>query len=232
MLDHTDTINRKPRRHPDNDNLHYHYGETYDDLPVMVDKGPFIHEYLSALKQTIDSAMDQYPRVLAFRADLRLPQGVDLPDYVYTNEVISRFFESFTKKIQHHQKRLGERGYSRGCKVKYVWARELGEERRPHYHLLIMLNRDAYYSVGRLGSGRVNMISRMEESWAGALGLSVDQVKGLVHIPHNAEYRVDRYVRGGDMDELAKLFHRASYLCKAPTKAYGDRQRGLGTSRG
>ena len=76
------------------------------------------------------------------------------------------------------------------------------------------------------------MISRMEESWAGALGLPVDLVTGLVHIPKNAEYLIDRVKRQGKGDELDDLFYRSSYLCKKATKSYGDRQRGFGTSRG
>lgn len=223
---------QRRRRHPDNNNLHLHYDETFERLPVMWRMGPFIREYLSDTKTTIELAMDEYPRVLAFRVDLRLPQGIDLPDYAYTNQVISRFFESFSKKIQYHQKRVGERGYARGCKVRYVWSREVPQDRRPHYHVLILLNGDAYYTIGRLRSERVNMISRMEESWAGALGLSVEQVGGLVHIPENAEYRVDCKVRPGEVNELPELFYRASYLCKQATKSYGDRQRGFGTSRG
>ncbi|MGC3519793.1 YagK/YfjJ domain-containing protein, partial [Pseudomonas aeruginosa] len=116
--------------------------------------------------------------------------------------------------------------------VRYVWSREISQGRRPHYHVLIKLNRDAYYTVGRLGSERVNMISRMEESWASALGLSVDQVRGRVHIPENAEYRIDRKVRYGEVDELPEVFYRGSYLCKKATKSYGNRQRGFGASRG
>ncbi len=195
MLNDADTIQRYPLRHPTNTNLHLYYGDTFEGFPLMRDKGPFIREYLSDLKRVIELALAEYPRVLAFRVDLRLPQGIELPDYAYTNQVISRFFESFTRKIQYHQERVAERCYSRGCKVRYVWSREISQGRRPHYHVLIMLNRDAYYTVGRLGSERVNMISRMEESWASALGLSVDQVRGRVHIPENAEYRIDRKVR-------------------------------------
>ncbi|PAU63676.1 inovirus Gp2 family protein [Pseudomonas indica] len=228
-----DTSQRYRLRHPANTNLSQHYDKYFEGLPLMLSKGPFIREHLASLKRTIELAMDQYPRVLAFRVDLRLPQGIDLPDYAYTNQVISRFFESFTKKIQHHQEKVRERdGYARGCKVRYVWSREVGQRGKPHYHLLILLNRDAYYTVGRLSSERVNMISRMEASWAGALGISADQVKGLVEIPKNAEYLVNRHVRSDDIDELPKLFYRASYLCKTATKRYGDRQRGFDTSRG
>ncbi|MDH0894861.1 MULTISPECIES: inovirus Gp2 family protein [unclassified Pseudomonas] len=223
----------KPGRHPENNNLRLYYDDTYENLPVMVDKGPFIREYLSDLKRTIDAALSEYPRVLAFRVDLRLPQVIELPDYAYANQVISRFFESFTRKIRYDQDRVRKRNrYARGCNVRYVWAREIGESGRQHYHLLILLNRDAYYTVGRLCSERVNMIRRMEASWAGALGISDKQVRGLVHIPERAEYRVDRYVRHDEVDELPDLFYRASYLCKAATKSYGDRQRGFGSSRG
>lgn len=84
---------RSQLRHSDNTNLHLHDLPTYDGLPVMLAAGPFIREYLFRLKKTIDLAMDQHSRVLAFRVDLRLPLGIDLPDYAYTNEVISRFID-------------------------------------------------------------------------------------------------------------------------------------------
>ncbi|ENN3366811.1 inovirus Gp2 family protein [Pseudomonas aeruginosa] len=241
MLNDADTIQRYPRRHPANTNLHLYYEDTFEGFPLMRDKGPFIREYLSELKHTIELALAEYPRVLAFRVDLRLPQGIELPDYAYTNQAISRFFESFTRKIQYHQGRVGERGYARGCKVRYVWSREAGQGGKQHYHLLILLNRDAYYTVGRLGAERVNMIDRLQEAWASALGLSVWLVEGLVHIPDKATYRVDRKPRerkvaGSErkvlVNELPALLYRASYLCKVATKSYGDRQRGFGTSRG
>ncbi len=233
MFNNIDSTTRNPLRHPDNNNLSLHYGDTFEGLPLQIDKGPYIREYLSALKQTIELAMAEYPRMLAFRVDLRLPRGIELQDYANTNQVISRFFESFTKKIRYHQGKVRQRdGYARGCKVRYVWSREVGQEGKQHYHVLILLNGNAYYTVGRLRSERVSMISRIEDSWAGALGLSVDQVRGLVHIPENAEYRIDRYVRRDDVDELPALFHRASYLCKVATKSFGDRQHGFGISRG
>lgn len=220
-------------RHPKNTNLHLHHDATFDGLPVMFEKGPLIRQYLARLKRTIDQALDQYPRVLAFRVDLRLPRAIELPDYAYTNEVISDFIASFKAKIEHNRDKARERNqYAHDCKVRYVWAREIGERQRPHYHLLILLNRDAYFTLGRLRSERANNISRIEEAWASALGLSVDEVEGLVHIPDNAEYRIDRYVRRGDVDQFPVLFRRASYLCKAATKSYGDRHRGFGTSKG
>nr|WP_143484554.1 inovirus-type Gp2 protein [Pseudomonas aeruginosa] len=69
-----------------------------------------------------------------------------------------------------------------------------------------------------------------KSAWTGCP--SAHGIPRLVHIPERAEYRIDRYIRTGDHDALPELLHRVSYLCKAATKSYGDRQRGFGTSRG
>ena len=221
------------RRFSENRNLHLHVTDNFQGLPVMVEKGPFIQEYLEALNRTIACALDQYPRVIAFRVDLRLPRLMGIPDDALSNRVISRFLESFKAKIEHNRDKAREQNkYAHGCRVRYVWARERSEGGRQHYHLLILLNRDAYYTVGRLQPQRPNMITRMQEAWASALKCEIEQVRGLVHIPSNAEYRVDREVRPGNVDQLPELFHRASYLCKAATKRYGEGAHGFGFSRG
>lgn len=232
MFGDTHTARHYPLRHPDNTNLHLHYGDTFEGFPIQAKVGPFALEYLNALKHTIDLALAEYPRVLAFRVDLYVPKDIKLPDYAYTNKVISKFFDSFTSKIKYHQNRVAERGYSRGCKVRYVWSREIGQGGRLHYHLLILLNRDAYYKLGLLRSEKVNMFRRIEESWASALGVSVDQIRGLVNRPKNPEYFINRENRQDKADEMPEMFKRASYLCKKATKHYGDRQRSFDTSRG
>lgn len=221
------------RRFSENRNLRLYSADTFQGLPIMGEKGPFILGYLEALSRTINLALDQYPRVIAFRVDLRLPRFGGIPDDALSNRMISRFIESFKAKIEHDREKAREQHkYAHACRVRYVWAREVGWGGRPHYHLLILLNRDAYYTVGRLQSQRPNMISRMQEAWASALKCEVEQVQGLVEIPKNAEYRVDRNVRPGNVDQLPELFHRASYLCKAATKRYGDGAHGFGCSRG
>ncbi|GGM23620.1 hypothetical protein GCM10009425_38120 [Pseudomonas asuensis] len=48
-------------------------------------------------------------------------------------------------------------------------------------------------------------------------------IKWRVHIPKNAEYRVDREISRNEVDKLPKLFYRASYLCKKTIESYGDR---------
>ena len=87
-------------RHSDNTNLILHNDTTFQNWPIQEDKGPFIKQYLNRLQQTMQCALAQYPRVFAFRVDLRLPMGIQPPDYAYTNEVIERFIGSFKEGLK------------------------------------------------------------------------------------------------------------------------------------
>jgi hypothetical protein len=58
------------RRFSENRNLRLYSADTFQGLPIMGEKGPFILGYLEALSRTINLALDQYPRVIAFRVDL------------------------------------------------------------------------------------------------------------------------------------------------------------------
>lgn len=233
MLRHSNNTSHHLLRHPCNTNLHLYRQPTYRGRPLMVDKGPFVEEYLSRLLRVIEQALIQYPRVMAFRVDLNLPRDVDLSDYADTNKVISRFIESFGSKIEYHRSQLREQKKdNRDCRVRYAWAREVGMMGRPHYHLVFLLNHDAYHRPGQLQSTRRNLVARLQEAWASALRLSVDQVGGLVNITDNATYRIYRDVPDGKVNELPELFRRASYLCKVATKSYGGNHHGFGSSRG
>ncbi|NNN27166.1 inovirus Gp2 family protein [Pseudomonas nitroreducens] len=217
-------------RHASNTNLHLYHDDTFEGWPIMYDKGPFIEQYLHRCKCTIELALEHYSRVFAFRVDLRLPLRLDLPEQVYTNVVIREFLESFKAKIEYDRQRARTRNrYAHDSKVRYVWAREVGRGERPHYHLVILLNGDAYFTLGKKTSCEQNIFHRLQEAWAQALGLRKEGVSGLVEIPPAAEYRLTR--RLADKRALADLFYRASYLCKAATKTYGDGQHGFGSSR-
>lgn len=215
-------------RHPSNTNLSLHYENTYQGFPVQIEKGPFISEYLNRLYQTVGRALTQYPRVFAFRFDLRLPTETQLPDFVCTNQVVERFMESFKAKIAHNRSQARQLNkYAHDSKVRYVWAREQGQHGKPHYHLAILLNRDAFTALGKFETGRDNMFNRLEQAWASALGLSVEAVRGLVELPRNPCYHLNL----GELGGQAEFFHRASYLCKAATKVFGDGSHGFGASR-
>jgi hypothetical protein len=141
---------------------------------------------------------------------------------------MDRFLESFKAKIKHNRFKAGSSGkYIHDTKVRYVWAREIGFLGKPHYHVLILLNRDAFTTLGNFEPGRDNMFNRLVTAWASALSLSFDECNGLVHIPDKPDYRLHK----DDEQGLQELFYRVSYLCKSATKAYGDGQHGFGASR-
>lgn len=215
-------------RHATNPNLTLHFESSYLGFPIQFDKGPFISEYLNRLHQTISRAIGQYRRVFAFRFDLRLPPGQNPQCLNYENEVIDRFIESFKAKIRHNR-RIASQGnkYAHDTVVRYVWTREVGQQGRPHYHLAILLNYDAFCSLGKFSPGRDNMFNRLQDAWASALGLPADEVVGLVEIPANPYYHIHR----DDSESIAQFFFRASYLCKSATKSFGNGSHGFGASR-
>jgi hypothetical protein len=215
-------------RHPNNTNLRLYCGPDFLGKPIQADKGPFVYEYLNRLNETVQRTLDQYSRVFAFRVDLRFPVGTQSPDCGYTNEVVGDFVASFKAKIEHNRNKARQLNkHSHNSKVRYVWAREEGQGGKPHYHLVILLNRDAFNALGYYTSDRNNIFSRLQQAWANALGVTVEEAAGLVHIPVNARYELDR----DKPEKQADFFYRASYLCKAATKVFGDGQHGFGCSR-
>lgn len=214
------------KRHASNSNLHLHYEDTFRGLPVMTSHAPFITVYLERLYETAQLALSDHRQVFAVRFDLRLPD-----DYLTLepgNAVISRFVDSLTVRIQAARERSRRlNGSAHQTRVRWCWVREIGQEGRPHYHFVLLLNKDAYHVVGRFQSERENLYSRIQAAWASALRISFEEADGLVHIPANATFNLSR----DDSEEMDRFFHRVSYLCKAATKGYGSRCRAFGCSR-
>jgi hypothetical protein len=92
---------------------------------------------------------------------------------------------------------------------------------------MFLLNRDAYRSLGDYLSGNSNLMHRIVEAWASALGIEAFAARGLVYIPDNAVYHVD----ADNPDSIADCFRRASYLCKVRSKDFHDGSHSFGNSR-
>ncbi|MGE8466969.1 MAG: inovirus Gp2 family protein [Pseudomonas putida] len=220
-------MTHKPKRHPDNSNLHLHYESTFRGLSVLTRHAPFITEYLEGIHETTQLALKAHSRIFALRFDLHFPDDDSVP--ASENTVISRFVDSLTFRIQSARERSRRlNGTAHQTDVRWCWVREVGREGRPHYHFVLLLNKDAYHTVGRYHSARENTYGRIHAAWAGALRIRVEDAYGLVHIPDNAGYHLSQ----GDPVEVDRYFHRVSYLCKAATKVYGNRCRVFGCSRG
>ena len=214
-------------RNENNVNLRMHYHHSHNGYPVQTGRGALLSEYLDRLALVLESSVNQYGRVFAFRLDLRFPE-LQLSQLFNSNVVVERFFASFKAKIKHNRSKAKELSpYAHDSVVRYVWCREYGRHGVPHYHLVILLNNDAFCTLGKFEMDRDNLFNRLHEAWASALGLSVTNVIGLVELPRNPFY----LLRRDDPESIAQFFYRASYLCKADTKQYGDRIHCFGSSR-
>ena len=214
-------------RHAENTNLILHLAPTFEGLPVQTERGPLVVPYLQRTKHVLDRTLQQYGRVFAFRVDLRFPVGFSFPP-IDNNDVLERFFASLKVKIRYNRDQaLADNRYAHDTLVRYVWCRENGQHGIPHYHVAIMLNYDAFCTLGKFEMDRDNLFNRLHEAWASALDLSVDRVIGLVEFPSNPFY----VLRRDDENSIADFFYRASYLCKAETKSYGNGVHGFGSSR-
>lgn len=88
--------------------------------------------------------------------------------------------------------------------------------------MAILLSWDAFHTLGCFEQGRNNMYNCMVSAWASALKMTVSDAVGLVHFPKNATYQLHR----DDEASINEFFRRASYLCKADTKQYGNGRHG------
>ena len=214
-------------RHSQNTNLTLYYETHYQEFPIQTNIGPLVSEYLGSLKTVIDLSLQHYGRIFAFRLDLRFPIGMH-QSHADNNLVLERFIASFKAKIRHNRNKAQEANrYAHDTIVRYAWCRELGQHGIPHYHLVVLLNNDAFCTLGKFEMDRDNLFNRVHEAWASALGLTVADVIGLVEFPENPFYRLQRT----DPNSVAEFFYRASYLCKAETKHFGNGVHGFGASR-
>lgn len=214
-------------RHPFNSNLSLYHSPSFNGHPLQDGFSPFILEYLDRLDCVIRSSLDSHSRVFAFRFDLRLSSSSSVSHD--GNECISRFIASLKAKLSHRRSIAARHNpYAHQTTVRYVWCRENRTSLCPHYHFLVLLNNDAFFTLGRFELGRQNLFNCLVEAWASALSVEKERAAPLVHIPDNNTYLVIR----GDQDSFNSLFFRASYLCKAATKSYRDYIHSFGSSRG
>ena len=215
------------KRHPKNNNLTLFFGESFEGFDVQHRYAPLVEEYLSRTLYVARLALLQHRKTFAFRVDLRFP--VDhLIDDAQTNKPLERFFKSLRAKIEHNRLlREKKSGHAHGTTVSHIWCREIGKHGVPHYHLAILLNRDAFFKLGKFKIGRKNLFNLLVEAWSSALKLPVEDMDGLVHIPKKHGYKLT----SDDRDAFNDFFHRVSYLCKAETKHFGDGAHSFGTSR-
>jgi len=230
------------KRHSSNTNLKLHYQATWEGLPVLARPDrPLAVNYLKSIRFALDRALNEHPRTCVIHFVARLPYGWNGPLGGQSNGFIS----SLRSQIRCDLKRKRGQGKRvHDCRVRMVWCREFGGEGQPHYHIAIMVNRDAYSALGRI-AGQVepdapwwleereagsNMAERIQRAWCSALGLTERQGMSLVHFPDNSV----QSITGSPVvvtTDYAEVFKRLSYLAKVETKLYDDGHRNFGRSQ-
>ncbi|MEW6984323.1 inovirus Gp2 family protein [Colwelliaceae bacterium 6471] len=190
---------------------------TFNGYPVQSNKGELFEDILLKNEYVLTQALSLYNRVVALRFDLRFPVG-----YQGESEVISKFIDAlrFRLKIDVAAKSQA-RNRNLSCELSYVWVKEKNRSMNWHYHVVIFLNHDIYSCLGNIDSSNTNMYSRILESWASAIGISTSAAIGLVHVPDNPRYKIDKKSPTFYTD-IQVLLHRLSYFAKKATKPYNS----------
>ncbi|MFA9287915.1 inovirus Gp2 family protein [Comamonas sp. SY3] len=215
------------KRNPLNTNHHLHHEPFYQGHEVQINHGPLIKENLARSLNCFEKALSKYPRVCSMRFDLHIPDNY-FSAGLNDNDLINKFFSSLRSQIQSSQSRsrkLGNRVHD--TDVRYTWGREVSSTGRVHYHINLLLNNDAYAHIGKFNLDNDNMYSRIHKAWASALGVVMNDLVGLIHIPQNPTYLITK----DDAQSFDEAFFRSSYLCKLETKEFGHGFHTFGCSR-
>jgi len=218
-------------RHHQDPNLWIHYGREYNGMPIVWQRGPYIYNYLQRMDETIQGALNEHFTIMAARVELRLPSQFDWMRQSFGRPIFSRFIASLKAQIKSRKDRT-ERSGSRfhATNMHYVWVREFGEEGKPHYHCVLLFNKQTFRSLGEYNPQSNSLYSMIDNAWHSALGLEKGLADGLVSIPSREDSSSPIYwIRRNE--DYSELFYRVSYFAKLPTKRFGLNSHNFGTSR-
>ncbi|EHH1035579.1 inovirus Gp2 family protein [Vibrio parahaemolyticus] len=216
------------------------YEESYQEslfkgLPIN-NEYPMSLRYLERAHAVYRNALTRYSKVFMFHVTLRFPANYACS----STGVISAFINSFRERVQRDLAR--RRLYVdrvHPTNIHYVWCREVNAEHREHYHVMVLVNANTYRALGCFGVPECNQLAGMIcMSWASALGLRVEDSKGLAHFASSGDvistqqipYVTIELKNGLLTDSYGAGFFWLSYLCKLPTKQYGNGARNFGSS--
>lgn len=193
--------------------------------------------YLMRSLDVVYSSLAKFSRVCAIRVDLRFAQekwggDPDLPTCFQRTDpqAMTRFIESLKSQLRGEHQRKGRRGEP--ALFEYVWVREQDRGDYPHYHLVLLFNKDEYAFLGDYRDPDANnMATRIQKAWCSALGLHYPDYTNLVHFPQNAVYAMDRRSATVHSESYLNFLMRIAYLAKKRTKDIADGYRHFGCSQ-
>lgn len=221
-----DMLTQYPLRHPLNDKLRFFHAETYCGYSVMQhSKGPLVENWLEQSLLTLQSSAQHYRETFIFRADLHFPVGMPRLPMHDDNQVLTKFWRLFRYELQTANTKYP-------TQLRYLWAREQANSDKPHYHLMILLNKDAFDSLGMFspdeyGSySRRNLYHRMMRSWLKAIGFDAcdPRFHQLINVSTNpiTNEPWSCILHRDDWCAMDEAMFMASYLCKEYSKPIGQ----------
>lgn len=192
---------------------------------------------LTSLLNMVYDILEQHNRIFCIRTDLRFAQShvpgePDLPLCFqrYDPQAITRFSESLKSQIRGDHNRSRRPGDP--TLPSYGWCRERDTGEHPHYHLVLLFNRDIYTHLGNYQDWEANnMGTRIQRAWCSAIDLNYDDYAALAEFPPNPVYRFSR-IDAMDRNQVYWDFLiRLAYLAKTRTKDHYDGYRNFGTSQ-
>jgi hypothetical protein len=205
-----------------NKNLSLVYGDQYDGLPIYNSPEGLVREYLDRTIGVLDNALNDYANVYAFRVDVNFPKA-----WLVSEDQASMYISSFIRNLRY-QIRTHNELIKYPTVLRYIATREYTQEGRIHYHFMFFVNKNSYHTLGRYDLNHDNLYTRLVKSYASALKIEPCEAVGLVHIPMHAGAHFKRK----DAGSIGSAVYRASYLCKAYSKQYGNRKHSFLSSRG
>ncbi len=196
------------------------------------------YEIINKLEEVIRNALTDYSSIFAVRVDLRFTEPeVGCPDspVCFQNaegQVMKRFIASLKSQLRAYderRKRTGVRVHP--TKLRYLWVCEQDEAELPHYHLLILLNKAAYWRLNNFHSSD-SLAGKIQKAWCSALGLDYPEYGKLVHFPDSCEYILSRKDVTNRTPAFRDFMLRVFYLAKLRTKIHGEGRRCIGYSWG
>lgn len=197
--------------------------------------GSHVKLYKERILEVINKAVKEHSRTLVIRVDLHDPVILDSGDTISCiantdSGSISRFTNSLKAKLAADEKRKRkEDKRAHPNTLRYAWVREFTQNGKRHFHMFLILNKDAYYHLGDFNLDEDTLRTMITSAWCSALNLNPEEGQHLVQYPANGKYTLNR---DNILNEIypGDLLNRIDYLTKVKSKIFDDGNRSFGCS--
>ncbi|MGM0985101.1 MAG: YagK/YfjJ domain-containing protein [Pseudomonadota bacterium] len=216
-----------------------------------IDKAAQVLDNLDRTFEFLRSLQVRHSQVFAFRVDLRFPLDFETPERYADNQTVIDLQTYLRSEIKALTGKAEPEVY-------VLWARELNDQSlrrnatdadlrdgeadltKPHYHLLVAVNRDDFRKLGALERSEdghysdLTLAHMVIRSWQRVLQRPSHRMRGIAHFaehPKSDTIRTFTIRRLDGPEGLIDVLKAASYLCKAYSKDTGKRLRTFQTGR-